>query len=73
MKQAMAHHPPTDALPAPCSECLPAQLLSLFKLFHVISYGLEYPFGQFRSSVLVLSPPSSLCPLASCWQDSERG
>lgn len=24
MKQAMAHHPPTDALPAPCSECLPA-------------------------------------------------
>ena len=22
----------------------------------------EYPFGQFRSSVLILSPSSSLCP-----------
>jgi len=30
--------------------------------FCIMSYGTEYPFGQFRSAVLVLSPPRSLCP-----------
>ena len=32
-----------------------------FKLsFHVMSYGMEYPFVQFRSDVLILSPHISL-------------
>ena len=29
----------------------------------MMSYGMEYPFGQFGSAVLVLFPPSSLGPL----------
>ena len=31
--------------------------------FRMISYGMEYPFGQFKSAVLILFPPSSLGPL----------
>ena len=26
------------------------------------SYGMEYPFGQFGSAVLAVSPPNFLCP-----------
>ena len=26
-------------------------------------YGMEFPFGQFKSAVLIMSPPSSLGPL----------
>jgi len=28
--------------------------------FHMLSYGIEHLFGQFKSSVLILSPPTSL-------------
>ena len=36
-----------------------------FKLsFRMMSYIMEYPFGQFMSAVLILSPPSSLGPPA---------
>lgn len=31
--------------------------------FCMMSYGLEYIFGQFKSAVLILSPTSSLPPL----------
>jgi len=27
-----------------------------------MSYGMEYPFGQFKSAVLIQFPPSSLGP-----------
>ena len=27
-----------------------------------MSYGIEYPFGQFKSAVLILFPPNSLGP-----------
>jgi len=30
-------------------------------LFSMMPYGTEYPFGQFRSALLVLSPPATLC------------
>ena len=30
--------------------------------FHMMSYGMEYPFGQFKPAVLILFPPSSLGP-----------
>ena len=30
--------------------------------FSLMSYGIEYPFGQFKSAVLFLFPPSSLGP-----------
>ena len=36
-------------------------------------YDMQYPLGHFRSAVLVLSPPSSLCPLSPHhWQGSMR-
>jgi len=31
--------------------------------FCIISYGTEYAFGQFKSALLILFPPSSLGPL----------
>lgn len=31
--------------------------------FHMVSCGMEYPFGPFKSAVLMLLPPSSLGPL----------
>ena len=61
--QAIAHHPLTNAQLAPHSaeeshmHCHPLQ-----NSFHVMSYGMEYPFGQLKSAVLILFPPSSLGP-----------
>lgn len=51
-------------LPSQSPGCTP-QTQGFFRLsFCRMSYGMKYLFGQFRSSVLVLSPPScSLCPL----------
>lgn len=40
--------------------------------FHMMSYILEYPFAQFVSAVLCLSPPSSLCIWGPRWQGSTR-
>ena len=34
-------------------------------LFSMMSRGMEYPFGQFRSAVLVLLPPSNFCTHSS--------
>ena len=31
--------------------------------FYMMPYGMEYPFGQFKSAVLNLFPPRSLGPL----------
>ena len=46
----------------------PNKLPSLFKLpFLMMSYGMEYHFGHFRSAVLVLSPLSP-----PCWQGNRR-
>ena len=43
--------------------------LGFVVFFHMILYITEYAFGQFRSAVLVLSPPSSLWSLSSLyWQ-----
>ena len=30
--------------------------------FHLMSSGMQYPFGQLTSAVLILFPPSFLCP-----------
>ena len=30
--------------------------------FHTVSYGMEYPFGLFESTILILFPPSFLGP-----------
>ena len=46
---------------------------SLQNSFHVMSYGMEYPFGQFKSAVLILFPLSSLGPslqMALAWYNT---
>jgi len=46
---------------------------SIKSFFLIISQGREYPFAQFRSALLVLSFPNSLCHLSpSCCQSSAR-
>lgn len=40
------------------SRCEPHHFSSFF-FFHMMPYGMEYPFSQFRSAVLVLSTPVS--------------
>ena len=56
--QAIAHHLPTD------SQLGPEQWNShsLQNSFCVISCGIEYPFVQCRSTVLIVFPLSSLGP-----------
>ena len=61
--QAVAHHPPGDAQPIPQAagaremNCHPFQYS-----FLILSYGVEYPFSQFKSAVLILLPTGSLGP-----------
>ena len=52
---------------------LHGRLPTVFKICHMMSYGVEDPFDQFNSAALVLSPPSSLCSLSPFhWQDNTR-
>ena len=59
--QAIAHHPSYNAQLAP-------QAIGESKMnshppqssFHMTTYGTECPFGQFKSAVFILFPPSSL-------------
>jgi len=55
---AIAHHPPTDALPVPRQQPLPP---IQFPPSFFVHRGMEYSFGQFGSAVLSVSPPSFLC------------
>lgn len=69
-----AHHPPGDAPLVPEQWQAAWWISPLFMLFlYMISYVTEYPFSKFRSVVLILRHPSSLCPLqCHWWQDSRR-
>ena len=61
--QVVAHHPPANAQLAPWSEEeSETNSHPLQNPFCLISYGMEYPFGQFKPAVLILFPPSSLSP-----------
>ena len=62
--QAIAHHSHSNAYLAPhaAEECM-LHSHSLPNSFCLMSYGMEYPFGKFKPTVLVLFPPSSLGPL----------
>lgn len=62
--QATVHHLTTDAQLAPqVKEEREMNPHSLQSSFHMMSYGTEYPFGRFKSSVLTVFPPSSLGPV----------
>ena len=61
--QAIAHHPLTDAQPVPRQQKEAQKTPPCFfqLIFCMMLCGMEYPFGQFMATVLVLPPPSSLC------------
>ena len=65
MHNAIAHHLLADAQPIPQQQPTPSQLPSLLCFFLMVSSDMEYPFGQFRSVVMVLSSPPAAPPAPS--------
>ena len=62
MHNAIAHHSLSNAQLVPKQRSAPpSQLLPVY-ILGMTSYGMEYPFGQFGSAVLAVSPPNFLCP-----------
>lgn len=62
--KAIAHLPSTDA---------PSTLPNDPSFFHLMSYGIEHPFDQFRSAIPILPSPSKLCsPQPPTGKDSMR-
>ena len=61
MHSAIAYHSPINFQPVPQPWLPPLANSFQFYSFHLMSYGMECPSGQFRSAVLVLSPPGSYC------------
>ena len=61
MHNAIAHDLPTDAQLVPEQRSPPGQLPPVY-ILGMTSHGVEYPFGQFGSAVLAVSPPNFLCP-----------
>lgn len=62
MHRAIAHHLPTGVHPVPKQHLPPGQLPPVL-LCSMTPYGIEYPFGQCRLTVLALSLPSSMCSI----------
>ena len=61
--QAIAYHLPVKAQLAP--RAVQEHEMNSHPLqnsFCMMSYGMEYPFGWFKSHVLILFPPRSLSP-----------
>lgn len=58
----------------PSSGCTLANLPYFIKFLFTLSYRTEHLFDHFRSAILVLSPPSSLClpPPTPHWQSSVK-
>lgn len=59
MNRSIAHHPLTNAQSVP-KQRQPPWPTAPVSLLSMIPYVVGYPFGHFRSAVLVLFPPSSL-------------
>ena len=59
MHSAIAHDVLTDAQSVPEQRSLPGQLPPVY-ILGMTSHGTEYPFGQFGSAVLAVSPPNFL-------------
>ena len=60
MHDAIAHHSPINAQLVPKQQSLPGQLPPVY-ILGMMSHGTEYPFGQFGSAILAVSPPNFLC------------
>lgn len=60
--QAIAHHSPADAQPAPWGAEESEMNFQPLQNSFCMSYGMEYPFDQFKSAVLIAFPPGSLGP-----------
>lgn len=59
MHNTISHHLLTNVQAAPKSWPIST---SFFFLFRTMTYDVEYPFGQWGSTVLAVSPPIFLCP-----------
>ena len=66
-RQAIAHHPPTSAQLALRAVEESKMNSYLLQNFFLMSYGMEYPFGQFKSAVLILFPPLPWALLHESW------
>ena len=62
MHNTVAHHSLTDAQLVPKQRSAPPNQFPPVYILGIMSYGMEYSFGQFGSAVLAVSPPSFLCP-----------
>ena len=62
MHNAIAHHLLTNAQSVPKQQSAPPGQLPPVYILDTTSRGMEYPFGQFGSAVLAVSPPNFLCP-----------
>jgi len=60
VQNTSVHYPLTNAQ-AVLEPWLPPASFNQAYTLSTMSYGAEYPFGQFGSSVLAVSPPSFLC------------
>ena len=57
----IAYHPPIDVqLTSWAAEKIEMKSHPLQNSFIMMSYDMEYSFGQFKSAVLILFPPRSL-------------
>ena len=75
MHNAIAHHLLTDAQLVLEQQSTPPSQLPPVYILGMMSYGTEYPFGQFGSAVLAVSPPSFLGPsslLAGWAREAEK-
>ena len=72
MHNAIAHHSPTDAQLVPEQQSAPLSQLPPVYILAMMSHGVEYPFVQFGSAVLAVSPSSFLSTPSLCWQGSMK-
>lgn len=58
--QSNCSPPPTDQSPISLwAVAYPSHRQPPVLYFHLMSYSMEYPMGQFKSDILILSPPSA--------------
>ena len=64
MHNAIAYHLLTDAQLVPKQQSTPPSQLHPIYILGMMSYGMEYLFGQVGSVVLAVSPPNFMCPFS---------
>lgn len=72
MHDTNTHELLADAGPVPKPRLLPSfQVTPPVHILDMVFYGVKYPFGQFRSPVLAMLPPSGFFLLTSSVAEQE--